>query len=445
MSASVFRNTLLAILLVGAAVMGWLRFEGSPPVVEAPAALLIGAGGRTVALELADVGTGLRRLSVVLDHAEGEQTLLDEEYPGSWLTGAAAREARRVELHVDPRRMKVPRGEAFLRVSVRDWSWRGGFQGNETQLDVPLEFDLDPPRITVATGLTYVYRGGAGTVVYSVSEPTIRSGVRVGDDFYRGFPVDGRRVAFYAVPTDAIAQPAIRVVAEDAAGNPAEARWAVVMKERGLPDANVTLPQRFLEQRVAPLARAQNVDGSDLAVAFREINETLRAANEARIRELVADSAPERLWEGPFLQLPNSKVTARFGERRRYFVDGQALSKATHFGYDLASTRAAPIPAANSGRVIFAADLGIYGDCVLVDHGLGLTSLYAHLSRLDVAVGDRVKKGQTLGLSGATGLAGGDHLHFAILVGNTYVDPLEWWDPKWVHSNVDARIASAAP
>ena len=435
----------LTILLVGAAVMGWLRFEGSPPVVEAPAALLIGAGGRTVALELADVGTGLRRLSVVLDHAEGEQTLLDEEYPGSWLTGAAAREARRVELLVDPRRMKVPRGEAFLRVSVRDWSWRGGFQGNETQLDVPLEFDLDPPRITVATGLTYVYRGGAGAVVYSVSEPTIRSGVQVGDDFYRGFPVDGRRVAFYAVPTDAIAQPAIRVVAEDAAGNPAEARWAVVMKERGLPDVNVTLPQRFLEQRVAPLARAQNVDGSDLAVAFREINETLRAANEARIRELIADSAPERLWEGPFLQLPNSKVTARFGERRRYFVDGQALSKATHFGYDLASTRAAPIPAANSGRVIFAGDLGIYGDCVLVDHGLGLTSLYAHLSRLDVAVGDRVKKGQTLGLSGATGLAGGDHLHFAILVGNTYVDPLEWWDPKWVHSNVDARIAAAAP
>ncbi len=445
MNATVLRNALLGILLIGAAVLGWLRFEGSPPVVEAPAALLIGAEGRSVALELVDEGTGLRHLTVTLDHAEGEQTLLDERYPGSWLLGAAVRGARHVELPIDPRRIEVPRGAAFLRVSARDWSWRGGFEGNETKLDVPLEFDLDPPRITMATGLTYVYRGGAGVVVYSVSEPTIRDGVQVGDEFFRGFPLEGRRVAFYAVPTHAVAQPAIRVVAEDAAGNPAEARWAVVMKERGLLDANVTLSAKFLEDRVAPLARAHNLDGTDLAAAFREINENLRAANEARIRELIVEPAPERLWDGAFLQLPSSKVTARFGERRRYFVDGEALTQATHFGYDLASTRATPIPAANSGRVIFAGDLGIYGNCVLIDHGLGVTSLYAHLSRLDVAAGDRLKKGQPLGLSGSTGLAGGDHLHFAMLVGDTYVDPLEWWDPKWVRSNVDARLAASAP
>ena len=96
--------------------------------------------------------------------------------------------------------------------------------------------------------------------------------------------------------------------------------------------------------------------------------------------------------------------------------------------------------AANSGRVAFEGDLGIYGNCVLVDHGLGVTSLYGHLSRLDVAAGDRVSRGQTLGLSGDTGLAGGDHLHFAILVGGTYVDPLEWWDAKWVQTHVDARV-----
>ncbi len=93
----------------------------------------------------------------------------------------------------------------------------------------------------------------------------------------------------------------------------------------------------------------------------------------------------------------------------------------------------------------FAGELGIYGDCVILDHGLGVASLYGHLSRLDVAAGDRVEQGQPLGLSGATGLAGGDHLHFAILVGGTYVDPLEWWDPKWVKDNVDARLAPSSP
>ena len=91
--------------------------------------------------------------------------------------------------------------------------------------------------------------------------------------------------------------------------------------------------------------------------------------------------------------------------------------------------------------MLFAAPLGIYGNCVLIDHGMGITSLYGHLSRMDVKAGDSVKQGQTLGLSGQTGLAGGDHLHFAILVGDTYVDPVEWWDPKWVQSHVEAQLA----
>jgi len=126
-------------------------------------------------------------------------------------------------------------------------------------------------------------------------------------------------------------------------------------------------------------------------------------------------------------------------------VSGKQVSKATHYGYDLASTRAAPILAANAGRVVYADDLGIYGNCVLIDHGLGVTSLYGHLSQIDVSPGDRVERGQSLGRSGASGLAGGDHLHFAILVGGTYVDPLEWWDPKWVASNVEQRLTPFRP
>jgi murein DD-endopeptidase MepM/ murein hydrolase activator NlpD len=165
----------------------------------------------------------------------------------------------------------------------------------------------------------------------------------------------------------------------------------------------------------------------------------MRAANEARIRELTADSAPERLWDGAFRQLANSKVTSRFAERRTYFIGGQAVSRATHFGYDLAALASSPITAANAGRVVYAGDLGIYGNTVLIDHGLGLATLYGHLSSVDVSEGDRVEAGQTLGLSGATGLAGGDHLHFAILVGGHYVDPLEWWDAEWVRTHVDAE------
>jgi murein DD-endopeptidase MepM/ murein hydrolase activator NlpD len=94
--------------------------------------------------------------------------------------------------------------------------------------------------------------------------------------------------------------------------------------------------------------------------------------------------------------------------------------------------------------VVFAAELGIYGNCVLLDHGLGLATLYGHLSSIDVQPGDPVEQGGRLGLSGSTGLAGGDHLHFAVLVGDTYVDPLEWWDAKWVETHVTDRLVQPA-
>jgi murein DD-endopeptidase MepM/ murein hydrolase activator NlpD len=437
---------LVAALLVGVAGFAWTRFEGSPPEIRAPGEVLVGAEGGSVDLEVVDPDSGLRSVTAVLSHPGGELTLAAQELPGTLLGGGQRRdEPLHLELAIDPG--KLPRGveQAFLRVTARDWSWRGGLGGNEARLDLPVTIDRKPPRISVATGLTYVRRGGAGVVVYTLGEPVKRDGVEVGDTFFRGYPLGERRVAFYAVPTDAPKNPSLRVVAEDQAGNVGRARWPVVVNERELPHADVRLPASFLDTVVPRLAAAEGIDASDATAAFQRINTEVRAANEARIRSELADSAPERLWEGAFEQLANSQVTSRFAEQRRYFVGGKPVSEATHFGYDLASTKAAPVTAAAAGRVVYADELGIYGNCVLVDHGLGVGSLYGHLSRVDVEPGQEVARGQTLGLSGATGLAGGDHLHFAILVGGVYVDPLEWWDPSWVRANVDARLAPSAP
>jgi len=439
------RGWLVVLIVVVFGVIGalsWRRLEGTPPEIRAPEAILVGAEGRSVPLELVDHGAGLRGVTVVLAHAQGEATLFAEELPGSALGGAAAggRELA-IEIEIDPSSLPARVEDAFLRISARDWSWRDGLRGNEARREVPVSIDRRPPQVRVATGLTYVRRGGAGVVVYSLSEPAVRDGVVVGDSFFPSFPWGEQRVVVYAVPTGAPPNPRIQVEAEDAAGNVARARWPVVVNERELPKANITLPESFLNDKVLELAHAQAIDAPDPAAAFKEINTELRRRNEERIRELLADSAAEKLWDGPFEQLENSQVTSRFAEQRTYFVEGQQVSQATHFGYDLASTRAAPVTASAAGRVVFADDLGIYGNCVLLDHGLGVATLYGHLSRIDVAAGQRVEQGQTLGLSGATGLAGGDHLHFAILVGGEYVDPLEWWDPKWMGSNVEARLA----
>jgi murein DD-endopeptidase MepM/ murein hydrolase activator NlpD len=407
----------------------------------------VGREPTTLEIEVSDRGAGLRAVRANLIHAGGDVVLLDEAMPGNPITGGSGEE-RRVTVSIDAQELGLDDGAAFLVIAARDWSWRGGFGGNETRLEIPVRIDTTPPVVRVANGLTYVRRGGSGAALYSVSETTRSDGVRVGDVFYRGYDapgIEGSRVAFFAVPTDAGENPPIRVVAVDEAGNETAASWSVVFQERVLPRGRVRLPASFLEDKVRPLAVSQNVLEDDLEDAFRRINTEVRSANEARIRELIATSDAERHWQNAFAQLANSKVTSRFAEHRTYFVGETANSEATHFGYDLAATAAAPITASNAGRVVFAGDLGIYGNCILVDHGLGLTSLYGHLSSIEVAAGDAVEQGAILGRSGATGLAGGDHLHFAILVGGTYVDPLEWWDPQWVDSHIDALLQPPTP
>ena len=380
-----------------------------------------------------------------------------EDYAGNWLMGGSPPVTQlRLEVPVNAAALENLGDEAVLRITASDWSLRGLFGANQTDFDVLVSIDLAPPRIQVASGLTYVARGGAGAVVYTVSEPTREDGVRVGEATFRGHPIvpvdgagalapAGERIALFAVPVDGPANPEVHVFARDAAGNRATAEWPAVVNERQMPEAQVTLPPSFLTGVVRGLARDLAIKGSSPTDMFHQINTDVRRANELEIRRALSESEPEPLWNGAFEQMRNSRVTSRFGEKRRYFVNGTEVSEAWHLGYDLASTKASPIAAANAGRVVFAKNLGIYGNCVLIDHGLGLASLYGHLSRIDVAAGDRVAKGDRLGLSGKTGLAGGDHLHFAILVGGSYVDPLEWWDPKWVRTHIEERLVRSSP
>ncbi|MEZ4484468.1 MAG: M23 family metallopeptidase [Syntrophotaleaceae bacterium] len=134
-------------------------------------------------------------------------------------------------------------------------------------------------------------------------------------------------------------------------------------------------------------------------------------------------TASSPAWQGAFLRLPNAANRAGFNEQRSYLYGGNKVDQQTHLGIDLASLANSPVPAANSGKVVFADYLGIYGNCVIVDHGLGLQTLYAHLSTIDANVGDQVDKGSILGRTGATGMAGGDHLHYGVTIAGIPVNP----------------------
>jgi murein DD-endopeptidase MepM/ murein hydrolase activator NlpD len=430
---------LVLLVLGGGGTWLFFRAEGTPPALELPDEVIVGRGGVELALDASDAG-GLRRIRVAVVDAEGETLLHAEEVPGNLLSGGV-RTTHHVSLPLDAAALGAPGEDAVVRVTALDWSLRG----NETVVDLPLVVDVKAPRVDVSSGLTYVRQGGSGAVAYRVNELTTRDGVRVGELFFRGYPrpggAMGDRVALFAVPSDTPRDVKIRVIAEDRAGNQGDARWPVVVKEHPMPDASVTLSPRFIRDVVPRFYQNGSPQPDDPAQAFDRVNRELRAENEVTVREALADSEATPSFEARLAQLANSQVTSRFGERRSYFLGGERVSEATHYGYDLASTAAAPITAAGGGRVVYADELGIYGSCVLIDHGLGLGTLYGHLSRLDVSVGDRVTQGQPLGLSGDTGLAGGDHLHFAVLVGAVYVDPIEWWDAEWVRTHVKVALA----
>ena len=315
---------------------------------------------------------------------------------------------------------------------------------------------LDPPRVGVLSTIHYVNHGGAEFVVYRAEPADVESGIRVGDVTYPGFPASGvgikvndtTRVAFFALLNDQDVNTPVQIYARDAAGNEA----STPLDRRAFPKtfqrSRIALDDAFLG-KVVPSIAATTPDmqlstaPQDLLASFLRINRDLRQRNNQTIMDLAAKTAPQMLWSGTFTPLTNASVEARFADNRTYVYQGKEVDRQVHLGFDLAVTQMVPVLSAQAGRVLYAADLGIYGNCVIVDHGLGVQSLYAHLSSIDVKAGDTVTNGQQLGRSGMTGLAAGDHLHFTMLLNGRAVNAVEWWDPKWTEDRVTRKIREA--
>jgi len=447
------KGWLSIILLAAAGVFATLsvpRFEGDAPRIIGPATLDLGNAGATLSLKVLDEGTGLRSVQMRLVHGGGGQELFSKEFGGGLLSVGDGGMLHEVSVELDPKALRLADGSATVIVTARDRAWQNLGDGNRSEVGIKINVDTKPPSITTSNALIYVYRGGAAAATYRVNEIAASDGVRVGERLYRGYPAPGHdpakgiRIAFFAVPVHATANPKIELEAIDHAGNRATTRLRTKVFERNFPEERLSLSSRFLDGVIPPLAEKVGVSAGTNVESFQVINRDVRKKNEERIQSLIQNSDSERHWTKSFTQLAKSKVMSRFAEQRRYFTGEREISQATHYGFDLASRAAAPIGAANRGRVVFADELGIYGNCVLIDHGMGITSLYAHLTDFEVKVDEMVERGQSIGRTGATGLAGGDHLHFAILVGGTYVDPLEWWDPRWIKSHVDARLKAVS-
>jgi murein DD-endopeptidase MepM/ murein hydrolase activator NlpD len=353
-------------------------------------------------------------------------------------------------LRVDVGRDAVPglvEGDALVRVVAEragTWLRHPGPAVKEIRLPVR----LTSPALALLSSQHYVAQGGSGVVVYRAGATAVRHGVRAGSSFFPGAPLPGGgkedRLALFGVPWDLEDPSGLRLVAEDDAGNAAELAFVDRFFPKPPARDTIALDDAFLG-KVVPEIRAQTPrleDRGSLLDDYLQINRDLRKRNAEELLALGPRSAGAFLWTEPFLPLRNAKVMSAFADQRTYLYGGRVDAQ-THLGFDLAVVAHTPVPAANRGVVLIARYFGIYGNSVVVDHGLGLGTLYAHLSSIEVKEGQTVERGTVLGRTGATGLAGGDHLHFTTLVRGMPVNPVEWWDGAWIRDRVAAKIGPA--
>jgi hypothetical protein len=302
------------------------------------------------------------------------------------------------------------------------------------------EVILRPPSVSTDGFQHYINQGGSEFVVFTPSGSWQDAGVRVGPAAFRSFPApenSQQRVALFAYSWDTPSETPPVVFTRNSAGTEATARFWFKVFPKKFRARDLAIDDVFLEK----VDNQIDPGGSgDLLTRFLKINGETRRANNKTLADLRFKTADRFLWKQSFLQLAGSQVESAFADLRTYVYKGKKVDQQVHLGFDLATTQHGPVLAANDGKVIWAAPLGIYGNCIVVDHGYGLQSIYGHLSELAVREGDMVERGQQMGRSGSTGLAGGDHLHFSMQVDGVQVNPIEWWDDHWINDHIRSRV-----
>ncbi len=396
-------------------------------------------GSKPFDIEIASEGQGLKAVSIVLARDNRESTLVNKSYPKG-IKGDI------ITVSLDPSELSVKVGIGELIVTAESRSYLGVSSMNIAIVSKKINLDFIPPKISIISTEHYVNHGGSGLVIYKASPDAVKTGVSVGHYFFPGYEghlqSDGVYLAFFAYPYDLKPNENIVVTAQDKAGNQRKVALFFRLKNVSYRKSKIKLSNRFIEN-VGNLLSGNHETDTDYKEIFLRVNNELRKRNDETIRETGSNSKPGIMWKGAFHQLSNSKVEANFADERTYFFNDELIDRQYHLGYDLAVTKRYPIEVANNGVVVYADELGIYGNTVIIDHGMGLSTLYGHMSSIEVRVGDEVKKEGVIGRTGQTGLAAGDHLHYGVYINGVAVRPIEWWDAKWIRDNITLKIDKA--
>jgi len=392
-------------------------------------------------LNIEDLSTLPRKKVVELkvEHADKAQTLrVKVVQNGKEYTVYEGKPMSKIHLEIYPKKLGLKEGKAEVIVELTR------FYFLKEKYSVQTIVDYTPPLVNVVFSPYAVMNGGSGAVRVSVSEEA-KLTLKVKNLDFPFYKISGNTYfSLFGVPLDFTPSDSIKVIAKDKVGNESIILVPVRVKQKHYPVYKIELKGResILIPKLSSLL-GEEVNKAKFLKAFKKVNEAMREENERKISEIGKKSEEKLYWSGRFLQLKNSKVVSLFGEKRIYTYGGRPVSTSYHWGYDLASVKHSPVEAANSGKVVFTGFLGIYGNTVIIDHGYGLMSIYSHLAEFRVKEGDIVKKGQIIGVTDTTGLAFGDHLHFGVMINGLPVNPIEWWDRRWIKNNILPAIQSS--
>lgn len=388
--------------------------------------------------------SGIKGYKVVLKTKSGDKVLYSEELLNP---------NKNIEIKVAPPRSAYAMKDKVVKVvvSARDASKWNFFKGNTVVKSFTINVDRKRPQVSIVSNSYKITRGGSALVIFKAVDSNLKD-VYIETSFGKKFKVepfykDGFFIALIAWP---IKQNSFRatVVADDFAKNTSKVYIPLYLKNKSYRVSKINLSDRFLKGKIAQLAEdfAQTQGVDEPLEQFKIINEDVRAENEKLIHKITSKVSDEMISDfkiNKMYPLKNAQVVASFGDHRKYYYDGQYISESYHMGLDLASNAMAAIKPQNGGKVVFADFNGLYGNMPIIDHGLGLYTLYGHCSSLNVNTSDEVHPNEIIANTGKTGYAMGDHLHFGVLVQGIEVRPAEWMDKTWMRLNITKIIKNA--
>src|SRR5215831_5461881 len=428
---------LAIVVLVVIGICSLLFLSTGPSVKLDPGVKVIGMS-TPVKAEVASAH-GVRRVAAYIEQGGTRFPVMEQSSPSHRIFWKRNQAAQTVTFEAGKNKApNLKEGDARLVVEVVADDFRGG----TADASIPVKVVLSPPRVVPDDAQHYVNQGGMELAVMTPGGSWSEAGVKVGQYTFRSFPLPGRReqrFSMFAYSWDLPDNLTPVVFARNQAGTEATAKFWFKLFPKKFRIRDLPIDDAQIEQMVSKIDPGGTLaPGPDTLSRFLKINGELRRKNNQQLADLRLKTEEKILWNGPFMHW--GKEESMFADVRNYMYSGKTIDQQVHLGFDLSDLQNAPVHVANDGRVVHAGEMGIYGNCVVVDHGYALQSIYGHMNRIDVKVGDLVKKNQSLGVAGATGMALGVHVHFGMQIDGVQVNPREWWDEHWIHDRILSKL-----